>query len=221
MPLSHPWSYPVVLHHAMAINPSRILDVGIGIGAYGMLLRQHLDIAEERVPREDWQVAIHGIELFEPYRNPLWDYFYDQVTVGDVRNLLPNLPQYDLILCADVLEHFPLVEAALLAQRFLDHAPVVIATTPNFHCPQGAWGGNEAETHHCRIGEKDLPHVAVTRRTGATDCFILSKDAATAEFVRKADRLCHNIVNARHLDKGRRLSRRIRNILASLAGGQR
>jgi 2-polyprenyl-3-methyl-5-hydroxy-6-metoxy-1,4-benzoquinol methylase len=194
MPLSHHWSYPVVLHFGMALQPKKILDVGVGIGAYGLLLRQHLDIACERLNRPDWQLTIDGIEIFEPYRNPVWDYAYDTVCIGDVREVLGDLETYDLALCADVLEHFPLTEACHLVETLLEKASVVMATTPKFDCPQGSWGGNPAETHHCLISAEDLPAVIVSRRTAATNCFVMSRDPVAVECIQRADRCCYHIV---------------------------
>src|SRR4051794_1109603 len=111
MPVSNPEHIPAVLHFVQACQPRSILDVGIGTGSYGLLLRQGLDIGYGRMQPAEWQVQIDGVEIFEGYRNPVWGYAYSRVVMGDVRQLLPGLGAYDLILCNDVLEHFPREES--------------------------------------------------------------------------------------------------------------
>lgn len=175
MPLSNPEHIPVVLHYVRACRPRRILDVGIGTGSYGLLMRQSLDIGYGRVQRAEWQVKIDGVEIFEGYRNPVWDYAYTSVRMGDIRQLLPQLGSYDLVLCNDVLEHFPRNEARALVQTLLIQAKVLIATTPNCDYPQGAWGGNEAETHHCLLDQTDFAGLVATTVTGVTTCYVCTR----------------------------------------------
>ena len=66
------------------LDPQSVLDVGCGYGQWGMLLRQHLDYPWQLhagIPR--WNRRIDGIEAWEPYRNPLWDFAYDKVVVKE------------------------------------------------------------------------------------------------------------------------------------------
>lgn len=175
MPLSNPWHLPAVLHFVAAVQPKRILDVGVGMGTYGFMIRQHMDIAHERLSPSQWKLVIDGLEIFEPYRNPLWEFAYNEIYVGDARTTLPSRGNYDVVVCNDVLEHLPKEEAVALAEEMLRHAPVAIITTPNFDCPQGNWGGNEAERHLCLLGTEDLPHVIVRQDTTVTSLFVLSK----------------------------------------------
>ena len=172
MPMSNVLHLPTVIHYATALKPRRVLDVGVGMGTYGFLLRQYLDVANERITRSEWQLVIEGIEIFEGYRNPIWSYAYNEVRIGDVRDLVLNLPKYDLALCNDVLEHFQLDEARDLVQQLIEKCGTVIATTPNVEFSQGAWGGNEAETHRCLLKKSDFPHLVTWSRTGVTNCYV-------------------------------------------------
>jgi hypothetical protein len=176
MPLSNPQHIPAVLHFVHACQPRSILDIGIGTGSYGLLLRQGLDIGYERIAPATWQVQIDGVEIFEPYRNPVWGYAYSRVHRGDIRQLLPGLGRYDLILANDVLEHFPRAEARRLAAAFLEKGRVLIATTPNGRYPQGAWGGNDAETHHSELDRSDFPGLVAEVVTGVTTCYVCTAD---------------------------------------------
>jgi SAM-dependent methyltransferase len=115
---------------------------------------------------------IDGVEIFEPYRNPVWSYAYSRVLMGNIRQFLPDLGQYDLILCNDVLEHFPRDEASQLIALLLQKGRVLLATTPNRDFPQGAWGGNEAETHHSLLDRSDFTGLVAEVVTGLTTCYV-------------------------------------------------
>lgn len=193
MPISNFWHLPPVIHFATALKPKRILEVGIGTGTYGFMLRQFLDVASERVAKSDWQVHIEGVELFEPYRNPVWDYAYDNVHMGKIEDLLPALGQFDLIVCTDVIEHFTKEDAHRLIQALASHADVTIYTTPSGHYPQGAWGGNEAETHLSTLRAHDFNNLVAEIPVGVTTCFICSRSPSAVKVISAALETCPRI----------------------------
>ena len=197
MPISNPWHMATVLHYARAVKPVRILDIGVGMGAYGFMLRQFLDVINENVSKNTWEKCVEGIEIFEAYQNPVWDYVYDKVHMGDVRKILPTLASYDLVICADVLEHFPIDEARLLIQSILEKAPVLIATTPAGYYPQGAWGGNEAETHHCTLTASDFPYLIAHEKTVETACYVCATSGEAIKRIKIAHLTCPKVKNSR------------------------
>lgn len=190
MPVSNLLHLPAVVHFAGVIQPSTILDVGVGMGTYGFLLRQYFDIIQGRLQKEDWQITIDGIEIFESYRNAVWSYAYNMVHIGDVRDLVGDLPGYDLALCNDVLEHFELDEATGLLDILLNKCRTVIVTTPNTEYPQGAWGGNEAETHRCLLKVTDLPDLVAWKKTGITNCYVMTRQTYDADLLRSGAVTC-------------------------------
>ena len=147
MPISDPFNIPWVVATIQRLQPARVLDVGPGMGVYGVLLRQYLDIAQERITRSSWRVRIDGIEVYESYRNPIWEYFYDRVEIADFRATVSQIESYDVILLCDVLEHFTKQEGLIILDQCLDKARFVVVTTPRFNFPQGEWGGNPNESH--------------------------------------------------------------------------
>ena len=163
MPQSDYWAIPYVLDTASQIRPRSVLDVGVGIGQYGLQLRQILDIGQGRLRRDEWVTRIDGIELFEGYRNPVWDYFYDAVHIGDCRQFLGDTSQqYDLIVLCDVIEHFEREEALHLLELLRARGQWVVVTTPAGHYPQDAVFGNAGEIHRSEWRMDDF------RRLGAT-----------------------------------------------------
>jgi hypothetical protein len=209
---------PAVVHFASAVPHRRILDVGVGMGSYGFLLRQFLDISQERVAREDWQLTIDGVEVFEGYRNPVWDYAYDSVHIGDAARVIDGLGRYDVIVCCDVLEHFGHADARAFIGKCLSHGSVLIATSPESHWEQGAWGGNAAEEHRSQITRDDFPGLAAVVRTGATTCYVASADGPARAVVAEAALRCPRL-DAGVLDLvAAKVKRRLRRLRADASG---
>jgi hypothetical protein len=49
------------------ISPTSVLDIGIGFGKWGFLLREYLEVCQGRYQKSEWCIKIDGIEIFEPY----------------------------------------------------------------------------------------------------------------------------------------------------------
>lgn len=176
MPTSSHEQISVVLSLCRELAPKSVLDVGIGFGKYGVLLREYLDIFLERYERASWQIDIGGIEFFAPYENPIWHYVYDWVRIGDALEILPSLGGFDLILLVDVLEHLGRDEGRVLVDESIHHAKYVIVCTPAMFFAQSALCGNEAEVHRSRWIPGDFSrYSSLTVRVPGGFIFLLSK----------------------------------------------
>ncbi|WP_050613738.1 glycosyltransferase family 4 protein [Bacillus testis] len=152
MPTSWYQAVPAIIDLVMLDQPKSVLDIGIGFGKYGFLLREAFDIPYERYDKKAWLLQIDGIEGFEGYRNPIHDYVYDHVYYGKVSKVLPELTQsYDTLLLIDVLEHFDKEEGLQLIDQLLAITNTsLIVSTPIIPSVQGDYLGNELETHRSR-----------------------------------------------------------------------
>jgi hypothetical protein len=162
------------------------------MGAYGLLLRQYLDVSGERLTPAEWRVVIDGIDIFQGYRNPVWSYAYNRITIGDIREIL-EIDRYDLILCNDVLEHLSREEAPALVARLLSHCKVLLATSPSGEYPQGACCGNEAERHQITVTPDVFSGLVHTVHVGVTNCYVCTLDESTARRLRELARTCPQI----------------------------
>jgi hypothetical protein len=179
-----------VLHVVQQIQPQSLLDIGVGFGKWGMLCREILEIYPGRVSQDEWKLQFDGIEIHPPYRNPLWDMAYNQVYLGDALVVLPTLQKYDLIICCDVIEHFPKDVGKRFVQTILQHARVAIITSPCGYAPQDAIYDNEHERHLSGWGEEDLqdfPHLF--KIIGFTFMAVLSADENELEKIHLIDPL--------------------------------
>lgn len=151
MPTSWYETIPTILNKVLIEKPDSILDVGIGFGKYGVLLREALDISFKRYEKRDWSIKIDGIEAFKGYQNPIHEYIYDKIYYDTVENVLPALHRYDVILLIDVLEHFEKEEGRALLQVLLPHAnKAILISTPVNPDHQEEYNGNTYEAHKSR-----------------------------------------------------------------------
>ena len=149
MPTCDPAIITPILQEVLAQQPRTVLEIGTGTGKFGALIREYTDIWHRR----HWQTQIKGIEIFPDYRNPLWK-FYDEVVIGDATELIDCVPDCDLILMTEVLEHLTMeVGQAMLAKC---HAKAKVFIFSYTNSPQDAAFGNEHERHISQWQESDL-----------------------------------------------------------------
>lgn len=155
-----------------------ILDVGVGFGLFGMGFRQRL-LADERwlsdaanarhdedrrfdievsVDPANWWAPIDGIEGNLQHRglNGVHGYFYRDIFYGDVFDRFATLQDeaYDIVVAADILEHFDgagvrrlLAEIERVARHYVAIAVPCTAFTPCY-VP-----GSPLETHRSHIDQ--------------------------------------------------------------------
>jgi hypothetical protein len=148
-------------------RPASVLDLGIGMGFYGAVVRQWLDLGVR-----PWRTKLVGVEGFAAYRNPCWD-LYDEVVATPIETFLePTTEIWDAILLLDVLEHFPHAAGeqilAAARHRFAANGCLYVGT-PAVWMEQGAAYGNELERHRSLWTAEELRsiglHVLVDGKT--------------------------------------------------------
>jgi 2-polyprenyl-3-methyl-5-hydroxy-6-metoxy-1,4-benzoquinol methylase len=161
-------------------QPESVLDVGIGFGKFGFLLRENLDIRKRRYNPSEWKTKIDGVEVWEKYITPAHRYVYDSILVGDIRQLVSTLGKYDLIVLADVIEHMTFEEGAqLLRTLFQEHCSGgMVVSYPN--CIGSDWKNweNPHEKHHCIWHDYELDQLfpdADVQLSTPQVCYILRR----------------------------------------------
>ena len=106
-------------------TPSRVLDVGVGFGSFGMAYRalqlrmgtlvdkENWESHDDLMNRERWAGVLDGIDIRDYSASPAWQ-FYSKVHVGDAMQVLAGLPDgsYDAVVANDIIEHFTAEGAA-------------------------------------------------------------------------------------------------------------
>lgn len=129
--MPHSWHHPLtpVMDRVVKLDPCCVMDIGIGYGKWGFLVREALDWASGRLERESWAVRIYGIEVF-PYESPLHDWVYDRVTRADVLDVQGDISGFELVMINDVIEHIDKPQAMDLLRGLVARNRNVIVSTP-------------------------------------------------------------------------------------------
>lgn len=156
MPTCDPRLITPVMCKVMELQPRSVLDLGIGMGKWGALSREYLDIWNRRLTSMEWMVAINGVEIYEGYRNPMWD-LYTHVTIGNIMDVIINTPPHDLILCLEVLEHLSEENSSNLLRIAQSKCKWMMISYTNG--PQDAAFGNIYEQHISRWDEASVGRI--------------------------------------------------------------
>ena len=130
MATSSPAAITHICNRIIRLEPSSILDVGIGFGKYGFLAREYTDIYKGRYHRNEWIINIDGIEGFEKLVTKFHYQIYDNVYIGNACDLIDTLDNYDLIMCIDMLEHVEKDKGKLLLETFKNKSKTAIISIP-------------------------------------------------------------------------------------------
>ena len=131
---------------AARLSPKKVMELGVGFGKIGCLLRETLDAVAGRCRPDQWQTVINGVEGFEQYRNPCW-HLYSSVVIADFRKMYEEVRGYGLVLMVDSLEHVKREEANALLDFLVAHNSNVLVSVPLGEYPQGVCHGNVLEAH--------------------------------------------------------------------------
>ena len=171
MPTSHYEKIPPIMEIITELNPQSILDVGTGFGKYGVLCREYLELWDSKEQYKPFRRRIDGIEIFKDYITPLHDFIYNNIYIGNVLEM-NNLPQYDLVLLIDIIEHIEKQQGKQLIKRLLEKNEAVLVVTPKKPAIQKEMFNNPYESHISKWTEEDLSALGETFFLNDTDNLI-------------------------------------------------
>lgn len=184
---------PYILKNIGQVRFKSVLDIGVGFGKYGALIREYFDLRSAANPREmqrdRWRLRIEGIEAFGDFITERQHANYDRIHVGDARQVLPTLGNYDVILLIATLIHMSREDGLQLVRMMYEHCnKFVLFTAPTRLVPQGDSFGNPFEVHHDVIWTPrdfaGFPHVIHGRtHSKKTRLFILQKCPGRMRFI--------------------------------------
>lgn len=148
MPTSHSDQISTILGLVESLEPDSVLDLGVGFGKYGLLMREYLDVQREDYGYSEWRRRIEGVEAFPEYLTPVHEFIYDEIHVGNMVEVLPRLTQrYDLAILIDVLEHLDYEDGCRVFEECRRVARNLLVSTPMDIGEQGEVFDNPWEEH--------------------------------------------------------------------------
>jgi len=132
---SMPEGKPYAIQRIIEMNPSSVLDVGAGRGAYATILYPFLP-----------NLVIDALEVWGPYIEKYGlEKKYRNVYLADARE--HDDYGYDLVIFGDILEHMPKEDALSLWDKVSQQANFALISIPIVHMPQDEIDGNPYEVH--------------------------------------------------------------------------
>ena len=164
MPTSNKYIITPVIKLVEQIKPSSVLDVGLGFGKWGFLLREYLEVwswdknlYDAYENKFKWSLSIDGVEICGKYVKDLQRNIYDKIFIEDVFMAVDKVANYDLFILGDVIEHFEKEKGKILLDKCFDKAnKAVLVMTPATFFPQEGMYGNFAEKHKSLWTEDDF-----------------------------------------------------------------
>ena len=177
MPTSHPGLITPIMTQILWSQPPSILDIGVGQGKFGALSREYLDIWQRRYKRSQWKTIIDGVEIFEEYKNPSWDYYYNRIYIGDILDVIKDLKPYDTILFLEVIEHMSKEDGLKVLQWCQQNSQQIFFSYTNSN--QSDAFGNEHERHISTWNPEDfnfMGKIELLFDGGVTKLFLAKKE---------------------------------------------
>jgi hypothetical protein len=156
---------PVIVHLLSKLKPRSVLDVGKGFGKYGFLLHEYCGIDSSVRPnptlslKQQSRIVVDAVECNPDYMWPHLDQLYRQVFTGRIEALYKELPRYDTVLMADVIEHLDKQNALLIVRHFIQAGSSMIIATPREFFQQELFESDD-EHHVSHWTVKDFHPIA-------------------------------------------------------------
>jgi len=157
-----------------------VLDVGCGFGKWGFLARLYIQIWDSKLTKEVYQnwrdnLQVDAIEIFIDYITDLQRLIYNKIYIGDMREVIEKVGNYDLIIMGDVLEHIPLQDGLTLLKKARAKARWIIITMPDYFVTGNPSMGNKAEIHQHIWLDNQFPDNPKIYQIGAQRIIIYEK----------------------------------------------
>lgn len=154
-------SAQLIVEAALASRPRRVVDLGMGTGKYGFLIREQTDFADSRLTRDSWELRIDGVEGYPAYVAEHQRAVYDEIVFGDIRDFVRDYEgdRYDVALAIDVIEHLAPADAIQFARDTLRIARLMVIATPKMFYEQAGLA-NDLERHRSWWPGKALTRLA-------------------------------------------------------------
>jgi glycosyltransferase involved in cell wall biosynthesis len=154
---SYPDNRQPILEIIKGLNPQSILDMGVGSGFYGEIIKRAMP-----------DTKIDGIEIFPKYKNRMWDN-YDHITEADIRTA--ELGEYDLYLMIDIIEHMTKEEGLELLRKI--KGPVIVSTPIDYD--QDEVDGNVYQKHLYKWKLEDFSEFEIENHSNELSLILIKK----------------------------------------------
>jgi len=117
----------LIVQIILKLNPESFLDIGVGSGKWGFLLREYTDLWNGRVSRSKWKSQIDGIEIYTPLLQDYQRAVYSRIYEGNAFTLIEELHSYDFVWVFDLLSAFDKARGLELLKKAKEKTGMLLA----------------------------------------------------------------------------------------------
>lgn len=156
---------PQIIFLISQIKSKTILDIGKGFGKYGFLIHEYIGIEKAnginpaKTMKAQSKINIDAVEIDKQLFLPHLDHIYNKVYEGSILEMYTRLPNYDLILIIDVIEHLEKNAAVKMLEYFISKKNKIIIATPEKFFQQHLYD-SPFEEHISHWNLKDFSNIA-------------------------------------------------------------
>ncbi|MBN1329078.1 MAG: class I SAM-dependent methyltransferase [Candidatus Heimdallarchaeota archaeon] len=157
MPSSHWNQIDTVIEIFFKLNPKSVIDIGCGFGKWGFLLREYLEVWQDRYHKEDWTKTIDAVEPNSSYITTCHHFYYDTIFEETAQTFFTNPENdksYDLALFIDCIEHVSVSDGVLILTKALQQCKAILIVTPKKWYPQNTL--DDYQTHRSHWKRKNF-----------------------------------------------------------------
>jgi hypothetical protein len=122
---------PFCIEAMVDISPKRVLDLHMGLGQWGMLVREFCEERKGGTHRQQWKIHLEGIQPFGQKVEDYHRFLYDRVLATNGEDLTEQMnDSWDLAIVGDALEQRPKETSATFLKRTLEVADYVLVHNP-------------------------------------------------------------------------------------------
>ena len=134
---SNPENIPRVLKLVELIHyreeVTRVLDIRIGWGKYGLLLREQLERSSISEDRKDWMLTVDGVAIRPEFVNSHTNHLYKTIYISPIETWAPNYKghPYDIVIWGEGIEYAFASSVQKIVNSILGYCKWFIIVTPS------------------------------------------------------------------------------------------
>ena len=151
---------PLIVEYLQATQPKTVLDIGVGFGKIGLLIREYLEAWMDKTTPDKWDIYIEGIEIYENYhKDSFQQIIYNKIIYCNAMDFkeYPSKDKFDLITCFDMVEHLKEDDSINLINYLRQKSSNVLLSVPTGKgWLRNQYGENKYEAHLSEWNTSDL-----------------------------------------------------------------
>ncbi len=136
---------PFCVEAMVEVSPNRVLDLGVGLGMWGMLVREFCEERNEAKQGQERKVHLEGIRISDRRYGEHQAFLYDRVHTTTGSRVAEQMSgHWNLAIVGDALDQWPKDTSVAVLERALEISDYVLVHNPMVRESDGAQGDSSS-----------------------------------------------------------------------------